>query len=159
MKPASEVTDAHFHLFYKHTSKYYQGLELAARNLAQYTPINTPTLPVPTYMFEVYEGDVLVAVSFFQQGAGWLNGNYCIYDFEYNKAVNRSLGHFTMLVEIQFALENGFRYYTSGYTDTLPSHFSYKKDFIGIDYYNWEGDWLPYEGEFRVKPLAEKANE
>jgi arginine-tRNA-protein transferase len=106
-------------------------------------------------MFEVYEGDILIAVSFFQKGSRWLNGNYCIYDVDYNKTSKRSLGTFTMLLEIQFAMENGFEYYTSGYTDTLPSHFSYKKDFIGVDYFNWEGDWLPYEGEFLIKPFVQ----
>ena len=159
IKPATEVTAAHSDLFYKHISKYYAADDIAHRHLAHYTPINTPTIPVPTYMFEVYEGDELIAVSFFQKGVRWLNGNYCIYDVDYNQASKRSLGTFTMLLEIQFAIANGFDYYTSGYTDTLPSHFSYKKDFIGVDYYNWEGEWLPYEGEFRVKPLAEKADE
>jgi leucyl-tRNA---protein transferase len=155
IKPASEVVHAHFHLFYKHMEKYYEGLNLYARNLAHYTPLNTPLIPVPTYMFEVYDNDILVAVSFFQKGARWLNGNYCIYDVEYNKTSKRSLGTFTMLLEIQFAIANSFDYYTSGYTDTLPSHFSYKKDFIGVDYFNWEGDWLPYEGEFLIKPFAQ----
>jgi leucyl-tRNA---protein transferase len=157
IKPATDLERVHFDLFYKHLSKFYPEDELSGRGLTQYTPINTPLLPVPTYIFEVYEGDILVAVSFFQKGDRWLNGNYCIYDVEYNKTEKRSLGTFTMLLEIQFAIESGFDYYTSGYTDSLPSRFSYKKDFIGLDYYNWEGTWLPYEGEFRIKPFAEQA--
>ena len=57
----------------------------------------------------------------------------------------RSLGIATMLWEMNLARERGSRFYYPGYAFHEPSRLDYKKQFRGLEWYNWRGRWLPLE--------------
>ena len=60
---------------------------------------------------------------------------------------NRSLGIFTMLMEIDYAIRHGLDYLYSGYATREPSHYDYKKKFAGLEIYDWAtGRWMMEEG-------------
>ncbi len=84
----------------------------------------------------------LLATSYFHVGRQSVAGNYCIYEPEED---GRSLGTFTMLKELEFALESGRQYYYPGFVYDLPSEFDYKLNFSGLEYFDWWGNWYPLE--------------
>ena len=47
-----------------------------------------------------------------------------------------------MLLEIEFAQQLGCRYYYPGYAFREPSHYDYKKQFSGLEIYDWAGRWV-----------------
>jgi leucyl-tRNA---protein transferase len=141
------VYNDYLELFVLQMKKYYPYAP-QAQNFFAYVPLLYDLGEVKTMVMEVFWCDRIVAASFFQVGEHWLNGNYCVYDRDFNERTGRSLGIFTMLVEIEYAKAQGLEFYTSGYTDTVKSSFVYKTDFIGLEYYNWEGEWRKYEGKF-----------
>ena len=71
----------------------------------------------------VYEGDRLVACSFFDLGDKSLSSIVGIHDPEYG---SNSLGIFTMLMEMKYGQEHGFELYYPGYIVPGNSRFDYK---------------------------------
>ena len=84
----------------------------------------------------------LIAASFFALGRQTCSSIYAVFDPEYSR---RRLGVFTMLAELEFAREQGYQYYYSGYATVEPSCYDYKKEFSALQYYDWEGCWRPVE--------------
>lgn len=115
-----------------------------------------------TYEVNVYDGDELVAVSFFDQGKKSVASILGLYNQNYEKY---SLGTYTMLLEIDYSLKTGKKYYYPGYILDQPSVFDYKLrlDNGTMEYYNWKGRWRPYTklGKERllVHDLREKMRE
>lgn len=99
-------------------------------------------MPCYGIQFDVFEGFRLIATSFFHVGKQSIAGNYCIYEPE---AAQRGLGTYTMLKEIEFAMEHGRRYYYPGFVYDVPSEFDYKLNFNNLEYYDWWGNWYPLE--------------
>ncbi|OAV45487.1 hypothetical protein [Lewinella sp. 4G2] len=59
-----------------------------------------------------------------------------------------SLGYYTMLLEIQWCLDNGLRYYYPGYVVPGYGRFDYKLRLGKSQYYNIQTDkWLPFANE------------
>ena len=56
----------------------------------------------------------------------------------------RSLGILTMLLEIDFALRSGKKFYYHGYAYEGNSFYDYKKRFSGLERYDWRGNWKSY---------------
>ena len=54
---------------------------------------------------------------------------------------SRRLGIFTMLLELDWAQQNGMTFYYPGYAYREPSHYDYKKEFRGLEYYDWN-KWI-----------------
>ena len=71
----------------------------------------------------VYDEDKLVAVSFFDVGNNSVASIFAIFHPEYHKY---SLGIFTLLLEIEYALEKGMHYHYSGYIIPGYPKFDYK---------------------------------
>lgn len=108
----------------------------------------------------------LIASSFFHIGKKSVAGNYCIHEPDEWK---RGLGTYTMLKEIEFAMEQGRPYYYPGFVYDVPSEFDYKLNFNNLEYFDWWGNWYPidrlpvrdwreaYESEVQLTPeqLAE----
>lgn len=84
----------------------------------------------------------LIAASFFALGRQACSSIYAVFDPEYSR---RRLGVFTMLSELEFAREEGFQFYYSGYATVEPSCYDYKKEFSALQYYDWEGSWRAVE--------------
>ena len=59
----------------------------------------------------------------------------------------RGLGIFTLLKEIEFAIETGREFYYLGYAYDGPSFYDYKKRFRAAEAFDWRGNWIPFERE------------
>ena len=55
----------------------------------------------------------------------------------------RSLGVYTMLLAIEHTRRLGRRLYYPGYGTREPSPYDYKRNFAGLEEYDWRGRWLP----------------
>lgn len=90
----------------------------------------------------VYDGDRLIAVSFFDCGDKSMASLLGLYDDNY---AAYSLGMYTMLKEIDFASRHGFRWFYPGYVLDIPSQFDYKLRLGDFEYYNANQRWTKYE--------------
>ena len=91
----------------------------------------------------VYDGERLVAISYFDVGARSTSGVYAMFEPRDGK---RSLGIFTMLKEIEFTIAAGKEFYYQGYCYEGESFYDYKKRFRGTEGFNWAGRWEPFTG-------------
>jgi arginine-tRNA-protein transferase len=104
----------------------------------------------------LYDGDKLIAVSFFDRGEEALASIMGMYDPDYQEF---SLGYFTMLMEIQYGLANNYKYYYPGYIVPGYPRFDYKARIGDVDYLQIVSDeWLPFqEAEISDYPLQHMA--
>ena len=141
---AIEVTDEKEQLFLKHCDRLEHG--------NHYTTFITSAshyLPVAGLEMEVYDGDRLVACSYFHLGNTAFCATYCFFDPEYQQF---SLGNYTMLLEIELAKSMGKSHYYSGYVHHKPSQFDYKLNFNNMEKFSWEESrWVPQERKVPVK--------
>ncbi|GJM33198.1 MAG: hypothetical protein DHS20C18_21990 [Saprospiraceae bacterium] len=90
----------------------------------------------------VYKGKRLVAFSLIDVGKISLYSKIGLYDPALAKD---SLGIYTMLEEIQFALDQGMAYYYPGYVGVGLSTFDYKHRIGALEYYEIQsGQWRAY---------------
>jgi arginine-tRNA-protein transferase len=98
-------------------------------------------------VFQTYEIEIrdksgkLVALSYFDKGQHSIASLIGIYDPTYSRY---SLGTFTMLLEVEYALNLGYKFYYPGYIFDKPSVFDYKLKLGNFEYYDWRGKWKPY---------------
>ena len=102
---------------------------------------NTPTTCIE---FDVYKKgsiyDKPLACSFIHLGEKGVSSTFCCHDMAYQKD---SLGHFTMLLEIEYAIAEGFEYYYLGNVESKPSIFDYKLNFNALEAFGWlEYAWI-----------------
>ncbi len=91
----------------------------------------------------IYDGQKLIAASFFDVGDNSIASILGMYDPDYAKF---SLGYLTMLYEIQYGIENSFQYYYPGYIVPGYTRFDYKLNIGKVDYYNVsKKQWLPHQ--------------
>ena len=89
----------------------------------------------------VYDGDKLVAVSFFDMGERSMASLIGLQHPEYRKY---GLGIYTMLKEIEFGISAGYKWYYPGYVLDLPSDFDYKLDLGEFEMYTPTKRWGAY---------------
>jgi len=90
----------------------------------------------------VYDGDRLVAVSYFDMGERSMASLIGLQHPDYSQY---GLGIYTMLKEIEYGCAAGFRWYYPGYVLDLPSDFDYKLSLGEFEYYTPTKRW----GAFR----------
>jgi leucyl-tRNA---protein transferase len=91
---------------------------------------------------QVYDGDQLVALSFFDLGQDSVASILGIYDPDYQGA---SLGYYTMLLEIAYCQQHGITYYYPGYIVPGYQRFDYKLRIGQVEYLQLSsGTWQPY---------------
>lgn len=96
-----------------------------------------------TWEVRVYEGDELVAFSFFDVGQEGVASILGVYSSSYKQY---SLGFYTMLLEIEWCLEQEMLYYYPGYVVPGYERFEYKKRIGEVEYYDLHADdWLPWD--------------
>lgn len=78
---------------------------------------------IQVYEISVYDGDRLIAASYFDTGEKSMASLLCLYDSEYSRF---SLGYYTMLKEISWGQRAAKDWYYPGYIFDLPSEFDYK---------------------------------
>lgn len=114
-----------------------------------------------TYEVCIYDNDKLIGFSFFDLGSKSLASIMGIYDPDY---AEHSLGYYTMLLEIQYAMQNNFEHYYPGYIVPDYPKFDYKMRVGEMDYYAAKSnEWRPYkEFQYNHAPIAilkQKLNE
>lgn len=91
----------------------------------------------------VYDGEQLVAASFFDIGERSIASILGMYDPDYSQY---SLGFYTMLLEVQYGMNNNFDYYYPGYIVPGYPRFDYKTRIGDVNYYDLAtGGWLPFK--------------
>jgi arginyl-tRNA--protein-N-Asp/Glu arginylyltransferase len=137
IKPV-EITDETHDLFERHKSRFKSGVPATI-----YDFLSSETAGGPTDMLEVSvrRDGKLLAASFFDIGETAISSIYGIFDPEER---DRSLGIFTMLTEIEYALANGKTLYYHGYAYDGPSYYDYKKRFSALEAFDWNGNWLTF---------------
>lgn len=93
-----------------------------------------PGRVTPCLECQVWLDDEQIAASFMESSHTAGSSVYGCFEPVHS---DRSLGIFTMLQEIKWALDRGLRYYYSGYATREPSHYDYKKRFHGVQIYDW----------------------
>ncbi|HNM25566.1 MAG TPA: hypothetical protein PKL15_09060, partial [Saprospiraceae bacterium] len=83
-----------------------------------------------------------LACSYVHLGDEAMSGTYCFFEPEASR--QRSLGTFTMLLELLKAREMGKHFYYHGYCYDVPSQFDYKMNFHNLESMDWKtGIWHP----------------
>jgi arginine-tRNA-protein transferase len=90
----------------------------------------------------VYDGDRLVAVSYFDMGERAMASLIGLQHPDYR---SDGLGIFTMLKEIEFGRSAGLKWYYPGYVLDVPSDFDYKLELGDFEYYTPTKRWGAYK--------------
>jgi leucyl-tRNA---protein transferase len=100
--------------------------------------------PVSGVQFDLYDPrtGALAAFSFLHLGQKSVCSTYCSFHPAYHK---NSLGAYTMLLEIEKALQLGKKFFYHGYCYDVPSTFDYKLNFQGLEAMDWKtGAWRAF---------------
>ncbi|MEZ4989915.1 MAG: arginine-tRNA-protein transferase [Saprospiraceae bacterium] len=81
----------------------------------------------------IYDGEKLIAFSFFDLGQESAASILGVYDPDYDRY---SLGYYTMLLEIQYCLDQELEYYYPGYVVPGYSRFDYKLRIGDVEYFD-----------------------
>ena len=133
--PLSISDEMHF-MFEQHTQRFRYNVPHSIFDFV--SPI--PNKPFPTYQFEVYKLDKLICCTFVDITSHTLSSTYAMFDLEESK---RSLGIFTMLLEMLYGISYKKALHYPGYAFLQPSYMDYKKNFSGAEYFDWlTGNWF-----------------
>ena len=134
-----KVTPVVEDLFERHKQRFKQHRPDSLNTFLSTEPASKPC---ESFELAVYENARLVATSFFDVGGSSLSGVYAVFDPDES---HRSLGIFTMLKEIEFAIQGGWQFYYQGYCYSGESFYDYKKHFCGTEAFDWNGNWESLE--------------
>lgn len=125
-------------MFHRHKARFDENVPT---NLADFLGSHPEAGPADTWVLQcAWEGRT-IAASFFDLGARSISSVYGIFDPDFS---SRSLGIFTMLWEMDFAVRRKLDFYYPGYATVGASRYEYKKQFSGTESYDWMGDqWSP----------------
>ena len=105
---------------------------------------------IDTHQIEVFDGEELVAFSYFDVGQRCMYSKAGIYDPGYR---DFSLGTYTMLLELQWAMANGVHYYHPGYFSQDYPVFNYKLRLGPMQYRDCQaGEWRDLPGNDPAAP-------
>ena len=134
-----EITKEKEILFDRHKQRFKSGIP---DSIYDFLDENASNTPCKGFEICVYDGKKLLAASFFDVGETAVSSIYAMFSPEASK---RSLGIFTMLLEIDFALNNDKSFYYQGYCYNGNSYYDYKKQFRGLENFDWQGNWRKFE--------------
>lgn len=97
-----------------------------------------------TYEVCVFDGDELVAASFFDLGKESMASLLCVYKDSYARS---SLGKYTLLCEIAFAQKRGLKWFYPGYVLQPSRSFDYKLEVGQFQYYNANKRWVRLDAQ------------
>lgn len=130
-----EITEEKEILFERHKQRFKSGVPRSIRDFLSLDAANTPCKALE---FCVYDNKTLLAASFLDVGQSAVSSIYAMFAPEESE---RSLGIFTMLLEIDFALKDGKSFYYQGYAYRENSFYDYKKRFRVLEKFDWNGNW------------------
>ncbi len=127
-------------LFERHKQRFDHGIPETIYN---FLDVDAAKTPCPALEFCVYEDGKLIAASFLDIGKHSVSSVYAMFEPEVK---HRSLGIYTMLLEINFAIENNKSFYYQGYAYEGESFYDYKKRFNALERFDWLGNWENFAG-------------
>jgi len=128
-------------LFLRHRRRFQKD---APTSLDDFLSPDPASIPCRNVELCVYLGSTLLGVTFLDLGATATSAVYALFD---PAEAKRSLGILMILQSIEFSRRQGYRYYYPGYAYREPFTYDYKKNFTGLEYFDWAGGWRRY-----VKP-------
>lgn len=137
-RPAA-ISDEKITLFEKHKLRFKNNIPDSLYDFLSAAPAYIPCEAAEVC---VYKRGKLLAASFFDVGAKSISAVYAMFDAEETK---RSLGIFTMLLVIDYAIKNGKTFYYPGYAYEGNSFYDYKKRFSALEFFDWNEDWKIFE--------------
>jgi arginine-tRNA-protein transferase len=133
----TRVTDEMEEMFERHKSRFTDHVPDSLDDFLSFDPAR---VPCRNRAICVYLAGRLAAVSFLDVGARATSAVYAMFEPDESR---RSLGIFTMLEAIRYSRARGCRHYYPGYACVEPSVYDYKKNFAGLECYDWHGAWRP----------------
>lgn len=133
-----EITEEKELLFDRHKRRFARGTPYS---IFDFLSGDAAKVPCQGFEVSVYRDQKLLAASFFDVGEKSVSSIYAMFDPDESK---RSLGIYTMLLEIDYAEQNGKTFYYQGYSYEGNSFYDYKKRFRGLERFDWNGNWLRY---------------
>lgn len=137
----SNITSETVDLFEHHKQRFKRGVPTSIYDFLSRDPVSSPT---SGFEVTVHREDKLLAASFFDIGRASISSIYAIFDPDES---SRSLGIFTMLKEIEYAIANGKKYYYPGYAYEGESYYDYKKRFTATEVFDWNGNWEEFSAQ------------
>ena len=125
-----------FEMFEAHRRRFRSDVPDSLHNFLSHAPAE---VPCRNETIRVYSGSRLVAAHFLDVGEGAASSVYSIFDPAESR---RSLGVYTILLAVERSRRLGCRHYYPGYACREPSPYDYKKNFAGLEEYDWRGRWL-----------------
>jgi arginyl-tRNA--protein-N-Asp/Glu arginylyltransferase len=136
-----EITGEAAQLFDRHKVRFDHAVPNSIHDFISTEPAS---VPCEAKEITVYDGERLLAVSYFDIGGRSTSGIYAMFD---PNERSRGLGIFTMLKEIQFAIDERKEFYYQGYCYQGESFYDYKKRFRGTEAFDWNGNWTTFGGK------------
>lgn len=140
VRPA-EVTPEKEAMFDRHKARFKHDVPDSIYNFLSLAPA---TVPCTTSELCVYKGDELLAVTFLGIGNRSNSATYAMFE---PRESARSLGIYMILKEAEYSIETGKEFLHLGYAYDGPSFYDYKKRFSGLEAFDWQGNWKPFERE------------
>ena len=134
-------------LFHRHKERFARNVP---GELEEFLGARPDRRPCAGLQLSVRLEGRLIAASFLSVGEKSCSSIYAVFDPEESR---RRLGIFTMLQELDFAKRSGLDYYYSGYATIESSCYDYKKQFAGLQFYDWHGRWKPTPEERCARAL------
>lgn len=134
-------------LFERHKTRFISNVP---ESLSMFLGDDPANGPCDCLEFRCLLGEQLIAVSFLDIGSNSVSSIYAAFD---PLLSCRSLGTLTMLKEIQWAAENGMKYYYPGYSTSGPGVYDYKKRLHPLQGYDWAEEKWKLWGELEHPAL------
>jgi arginine-tRNA-protein transferase len=134
IRPA-EITPEKEDLFERHKSRFKRYIP---NSIYDFLSAEPASLPCEALEICVYRDNKLIAVSFFDVGMRATSSVYAMFAPEES---SRSLGIFTLLLEIEWAKNHHKDFLYIGHVYEGNSFYDYKKRFRALEKFDWEGGW------------------
>ncbi len=125
-------------LFHRHKQRFNHNVPDTIFDFLSGYPAK---IPCTNREVAVFADERLIGVSFLDVGQSSTSSVYAMFEPDESK---RSLGVFMILQSIQHSYELNCRYYYPGYAYRGQSFYDYKKNFAGLEAYDWHTGWHPY---------------
>ena len=130
-----EISEEKEQLYQKHKSRFKGFIH---DDLDQLMHAYTNFSVFDTYEVNIYHENKLVAFSFFDLGKSAIASILAVYNHDFGAY---SLGIYSMLAEVNYGRQKGFKWYYPGYVLDKPSEFDYKLSIGTPQYRTSDGEW------------------
>jgi leucyl-tRNA---protein transferase len=136
----AEVTGEVRAMFLRHRARFSENVP---DDIAVFLSGQPAHVPCECFQVRCLLDGECIAVSYFDAGADSVSSVYAVFEPAF---ASRSLGIFTMLQEMVWAQSRGMRFAYPGYATLGTSHYDYKKQFTGLQGYDWvTQEWRSWE--------------